>query len=592
MKQDYSEVAFNIAKYYLSKGDLNNAEIYFKESLVLNYNLIESLINLGLINLANVKFREAIKYIRDAILIDSNNAYTWMVLGDLYMNINHYDDSIKCYRNSLRIEPNNIDVSLRLAEIYTANEKYDLALYYAEYKNNYTQKNEIIDGLLVWIKIRICCWDNPCERVNFLNNNTLSIPFYYLAICKNENKLLEISKSSILTKGLNLVNNHTFDMNSSDSKIINIAYFSADFHNHATSYLISQLIRNHNRKIFKVYAFSFGPITNDNTQEYIREIFDVFIDISEFSDLEVISMSRELEIHIAIDLKGFTQAARTGIFALRAAPIQVNYLGFPGTMGADFMDYIIADKIVIPESSKHYYSEKIVYLPDTYQVNDSQRHISSRIFSRAELGLPEDVFVFCCFNNNYKITPEVFDSWCRVLQEIEGSVLWLLEDNQWAKENLIKEFLNRGLSESRLIFAKRMDPADHLARHSAADLFLDTLPYNAHTTASDALWMGLPLLTQVGTTFPGRVAASLLTAIDLPELITTSQAEYENRAIELATNPELLEKIRQKLNLNKFIKPLFDTNRFTENIENAYIEMYRRYKEKLPLGSIEVSNSK
>jgi predicted O-linked N-acetylglucosamine transferase (SPINDLY family) len=299
-------------------------------------------------------------------------------------------------------------------------------------------------------------------------------------------------------------------------------------------------------------------------------------------------MARALEVDIAIDLKGFTQDSRPGIFALRAAPVQVNYLGYPGTMGAQYIDYLIADKTVIALSDQQYYTEKIVYLPDSYQVNDAKRQISSRVFTRQELGLPPTGFVYCCFNNNYKITPETFIRWMRILGQVQGSVLWLFEDNASAAYNLRAQAARRNIDPQRLIFAKKMDLADHLARHRLADLFLDTLPYNAHTTASDALWAGLPVLSCPGNTFAARVGASLLKAIQLPELIMPTPDAYETLAVELANKPERLAEIRIRLANNRLTTPLFNAERFTRHLEMAFTVMFERYQEGLPPESITV----
>ena len=288
-------------------------------------------------------------------------------------------------------------------------------------------------------------------------------------------------------------------------------------------------------------------------------------------------MSRDLGIDIAIDLKGFTQDNRMGIFAERCARVQINYLGYPGTLAAPYFDYIVADKTLIPHESQQYYTEKIIYLPHSYQVNDSKRKISNRVFTRQQLGLPKSGFVFCCFNNNYKILPETFDVWMRLLKTVNGSVLWLFEDNPTAAKNLRKEATNRGVDPARLVFAPRMELEDHLARHRVADLFIDTLPCNAHTTASDALWAGLPVLTQMGQSFAARVAASLLNAMDLPELITKTQGEYEARAIELANNPLRLTEIKKKLERNRETSPLFNGQLFARHIEAAYTEIHRRH---------------
>ena len=368
----------------------------------------------------------------------------------------------------------------------------------------------------------------------------------------------------------------------SGNQKIRIAYFSADFHNHATGYLMAELFELHDKNQFELVGFSFGPIAGDEMRQRIEKSFDQFIEVGNQSDMEIAQLSRDLNIDIAVDLKGFTQDSRTGIFANRAAPIQVNYLGYPGTMGADYMDYIIADKTLIPQEAQQAYSEKIAYLSGSYQVNDRKRFISDRQFTRQDLGLPENGFVFCCFNNNFKILPATFAGWMRILKAVEGSVLWLFQDNPWAVENLKQEALNHGVDPSRLVFAERMPLSEHLARHRQADLFLDTFPYNAHTTTSDALWTGLPVLTLMGNSFASRVAASLLNAIGLPELISNSQEEYEALAIELASNPQKLIALKQKLASNKLTTPLFDTPQFTKGLERAYVQMYERYQTDLP----------
>jgi predicted O-linked N-acetylglucosamine transferase (SPINDLY family) len=351
---------------------------------------------------------------------------------------------------------------------------------------------------------------------------------------------------------------------------------------HAVAILIAELIEIHNKEQFEFIAFSLGPDVKDGMQKRLSKAFDQFIDVRNKSDQAVAKLSRQLGIDIAIDLGGLTADCHTGIFSFRAAPIQVNYLGYPGTMGANFIDYIIADHTLIPAKSEKFYAEKIIYLPNTYQVNDRKKVISDKQFSRAELELPEDSFVFCCFNNNYKILPETFDGWMRILSAVEGSVIWLFQDNDWALNNLKEEAQKRGISEGRLVFAKRLPLPEHLARHRQADLFLDTFPCNAHTTTSDALWAGLPVLTLMGESFASRVAASLLTAIDLPELITSSQEHYEALAIELATNPAKLKVIKAKLEANRLTTPLFDTPRFTKHLEDAYTKMYERYHADLP----------
>ena len=359
---------------------------------------------------------------------------------------------------------------------------------------------------------------------------------------------------------------------------IRVAYLSTDFREHALAYLTAGLYERHDRSRFETTGVSLGPDRPGEMRTRLKGAFERFIDAQHESDQEVATRLRELEIDIAVDLNGYTRDARTGILAMRPAPVQVNYLGYPGTMGAGFIDYILADRFVIPERDQACYSEKVVYLPDTYQVNDSTREIAQRTPTRAEVGLPEDGFVFCSFNNNFKITPEVFDRWMVLLRQVEGSVLWLVGDNDSAIRNLRQEAAQRGVSPGRLVFAQRVSYKDHLARHRLADLFLDTLPYGAHTTASDALWGGLPVLTCQGASFAGRVGASLLHAAGLSELITHSLAEYEALALRLATEPGTLAAIRARFNRNRARCPLFDTDRFRRHIEAAFETMWERHQ--------------
>jgi predicted O-linked N-acetylglucosamine transferase (SPINDLY family) len=310
----------------------------------------------------------------------------------------------------------------------------------------------------------------------------------------------------------------------------------------------------------------------------IKKGVDHFHEVRAMSYADTAMLARSVELDIAVDLGGFTRNCRPNIFAEGSAPIQVNYLGYPGTMGANYMDYLVADQTIIPEENQQYYSEKIVYMPNSYQVNMSNISASEPSLSRHELGLPETGFVFCCFNNNYKITPTTFAGWMRILKAVGDSVLWLLDNNNNTTKNLIKEAMKFGINEDRLVFATFMPFEDHLNRIKQADLFIDTHPYNAHTTTSDALRMGLPVLTCIGNSFASRVAASLLNAVNLPELITTTQEHYESLAIELATNPEKLKIIKDKLVNNLPTAPLYDTKLFARHFESAYLSMYDRYQ--------------
>jgi predicted O-linked N-acetylglucosamine transferase (SPINDLY family) len=371
---------------------------------------------------------------------------------------------------------------------------------------------------------------------------------------------------------------------------IRIAYLSADFRVHPAAYLLAGLFEHHDRARFDVTCISFGTDDGSEIRARIAAAFETFVDAQAMSEQEIAALIRERDIDIAIDLMGYTTNSRTGIFARRPAPLQAQYLGYPGTMGAPYYDYVIADAIVIPPEHRRFYTEKVAELPDCYFVNDDKRVMSERRFGRAELGLPRDGFVFCCFNSTHKITPRLFDCWMRLLAAVEGSVLWLLRDDADTVDNLKGEAARRGIDPARLVFAERLPADEHLARHRAADLFLDTLLYNAHTTAADALWAGLPVLTCPGDTFAGRVAASMLHAIGLAELVAPSLDAYERSAIGLATDPDRLAAIRARLAQKRRVMPLFDTARFTRRMEAAYTAMHARQQAGLPPDHIAVKD--
>jgi predicted O-linked N-acetylglucosamine transferase (SPINDLY family) len=373
---------------------------------------------------------------------------------------------------------------------------------------------------------------------------------------------------------------------------IRVGYVSADFNRHPIAHLTAELFELHDKTRFELSAYSIGPDDKSDIRQRLINSFDNFVACENRSDAEVAHAIADAEIDILIDLNGFTKGARTNIFAYRPAPIQVNYLGYPGTMQASYIDYIIGDKTIFSFSDGAAYSEKLVSLPHCFQPNDRKRLIADAAFKRQDFELPADRIVFCCFNRSYKILPEMFGCWMRILKGVEGSVLWLSAENETAIANLKKEAQVRGVDPTRLVFARRMEQLpEHLARHRLADLFLDTLPYNAHTTASDALWTGLPVLTKLGNTFAGRVAASLLDAIGLPDLITHSREEYEALAIELALNREKLQAIREKLERNRLTTPLFDTALYTKHLEAAYKAMYQRHQTGLPPDHIDVQSS-
>jgi predicted O-linked N-acetylglucosamine transferase (SPINDLY family) len=359
---------------------------------------------------------------------------------------------------------------------------------------------------------------------------------------------------------------------------IRVAYLSSDFRRHAVAYLAAELFERHDRSRFEVIGVSFGADDGSDLRSRLVAAFDRFIDVTERSDQDAAQLINELQIDIAVDLNGHTREARPGILASHPAAIQVSYLGFPATTGAPFIDYIIADPIALPFDQQPYYSEHIVHLPDCFQVNDSTREVPKQTQSRREAGLPEYGFVFCCFNNTYKIRTPIFDIWMRIMLSIEGAVLWLNADHPAVEHNLRREAKSRGVDPARLIFAPRVDLDQHLARQRLADLFLDTLPVNAGATASAALWAGLPVLTCRGQTFFGRMGASLMMAIGLPEMVTRTLEEYEALALKLAADPSLHKSIRSRLEANRSTHPLFDTDRFRRHIEAAYSRMWEYWE--------------
>jgi predicted O-linked N-acetylglucosamine transferase (SPINDLY family) len=436
-------------------------------------------------------------------------------------------------------------------------------------------------GMRRQAKLYLCQWNDfdrelleLCDGI--ISGEIIAPPF--LALTSIDSLGLQKRSAELWINSRHPLSSMKTHFPSVEKEKICIGYFSSDFYNHATAFLISELLETHDRTKFELIAFSFGPDIQDEMKARLITVFDQFLHVDLKSDKEIAEISRSLGVDIAVDLKGFTKHSRTGIFANRAAPIQVNYLGYPGTMGATYIDYLIADPVLVPENSRVWYSEKIAYLPDTYQPNDTKRPISILEFTRGQFGLPEDSFVFCCFNSVYKITPDMFDSWMRILNQVPQSVLWILSSDEVAISNLKKEAQIRGIDENRIIFSGNLEHSEHLARHRLADLFLDTFPCNAHTTASDSLWAGLPLLTRMGDSFVSRVAASLLCAVDLPELIASSQEEYENKAIYFGNSLEKLQIIREKLNEYRQKSPLFNTPLMTKNIENLFTQMYERYQ--------------
>jgi predicted O-linked N-acetylglucosamine transferase (SPINDLY family) len=371
---------------------------------------------------------------------------------------------------------------------------------------------------------------------------------------------------------------------------LRVGYFSGDFREHPVATLMAGVFEQHDRARFETYAFSFGPDTGDAMRARLTRAFHRFIDVRAETDAAITAMARNLEIDIAVDLAGYTAEARAGIFAQRTAPVQISYLGYPGTLGSPHIDYIIADNVVVPPEARVHFSEKVIALP-CFQPNDPARAIAPGKADRPGAGLPEDAFVFCCFNNIYKITPATFASWMRILKAIDKGVLWFLGASAAAQRNLKEAAARAGIAPERLFFAPRVaSNADHLARHRCADLFLDTLPFNAHTTASDALWAGLPVLTCPGESYASRVAASLLYALGLAELVTPHREAYEQTAVSLAQDPARLAALRDKLTHARAASTLFDVKSITAALENAFVEADARHRQGLAPADIVISS--
>lgn len=578
----------NDADIYVNMGialsDLKRAEDSLdchEKAIALNPRSAEAFNNRGKTLKDLRRLDDAIESLRTALALKPSFVDAHLNLGITLAEMRRFDEALYCYEKALEIRPDfakaYINRGLALMEMW----RFEAAL--ADFEKGYeiNPKAEFLLGILLHQKMSLCDWEGLDEHlatleVKILAGQRASPPFALIGLI--DSPRLQRKASEIYANA----NHPSLQLpvefaKKSTGQPISIGYYSADFHNHATAYLMAELFESHSSEKFELYGFSFGPQTQDEMQQRVSRTFDRFIDVSNVSDRKIASLSRELGIDIAIDLKGHTAHSRPGIFAEKCAPIQVNYLGYPGTLGAAYFDYMIADTTVISQQTESCYSEKIVYLPHCYQVNDSKKLISEQHFTQQEFGLPESGFVYCCFNNSYKILPKTYDAWMRILKAVEGSVLWLLEDSPTVVRNLRKEAEARGISGDRLVFAKRMPLADHLARHRCAHLFLDTLPCNAHTTASDALWAGLPLLTLQGEAFQARVAASLLHAMGLSELVMHSQQEYEATAIALALNRTKLDAVRRKLTANRATSPLFNTGLFVRHIESAYESMQSRY---------------
>jgi predicted O-linked N-acetylglucosamine transferase (SPINDLY family) len=558
------ELRPDLAEAWLGRGNLlralnrqGEAFAAYEKALALKPDLVAAGIGCGSVMMDILRHDDALAFYDKAIAIKPDHADAWFARGTLRFLQKNYDGAQADFAAALRLQPNS-------SEHHAA-----------------------------WLRTRmhLCEWSNhdaECARLTAsVRDGATVVPFIFLAVPSSPDDQLACARTWTARK-FPPSSRPAWRAERYAHDRIRVGYLSADFYQHATSFLMAGVFEHHDRSRFETIGICIGANDGSALRRRIEASFDRFLDVESERDARIAEIVREIEIDILVDLKGFTLDARTNILAQRAAPIQVSYLGYPGSMGADYVDYIIADRIVIPHDHRPSYAEKIAYLPNSYQANDATRPIADRQFARSEFGLPPDGFVFCCFNDNYKIAPDVFDLWMMILAGTPKSVLWLLEDNPTAAANLKRAAGARGIAPERLVFARRLTTPEHLARHRCADLFLDTLPYNAHTTASDALWAGLPVLTRIGDTFAGRVAASLLTALGLAELITTSADAYVARAVALASDPAALAALQQRLARNRATMPLFDTALFTRHLEAAYAAMHARHHAGLPPDDIQV----
>ena len=584
-----------LGNLYFKLGMYEAAIDEYKSALKINPNNYSNYNNLGVAysNLGNDL--EAVASYKRAIEINPNSAQVYNNLGATLNNMARDEESIAYYRQALALMPDYVDAHCNLGNVLLGLGDVDGSIIHFQEAVKLDKDHLFARSSLYYQLGAVCDWGQLSGISDSLKMfefgsvvSKIVQPFTMLALIDDGLFHLRVSES------YSAVKYRASDKlgplpDRQDVKRIRIAYFSADFHNHATMYLMAELFELHDRDRFEVHAFSYGLDVKDQMRERLLDSVEYFHDVRLMDNIQVAELSRSLGIDIAIDLKGHTTYGRVGIFSNRAAPIQVNYLGYPGTMGAPYYDYILADSVVIPPEFYRFYSEKVVALPNSYQVNDSTRKISDKFISRADCKLPENAFVFCCFNDNRKITPEVFDVWMRLLRNVDNSVLWLFKSNNLAEDNLRKEALSRSVDPGRLIFAERMPHAEHLARHRCADLFLDTFNFNAHTTASDALWAGLPIITRLGESFASRVCASLLNAVGLSDLIAQSVEEYERLALGLAMRPDDCAALRGRLQANVKLTALYDAVTFARDIETSYEKMLELYKKGLPPESFNIT---
>jgi protein O-GlcNAc transferase len=511
--------------------------------------------------------------------------------GNALLALQRAAEALASYEEALRLQPSQPDTLFSVGIALLALQRPEAARKSFQALNDLAPEHAYARGYLEFSRRRICEWTDA-ERYSrelvaaVTRGAKADVPFSFLAVSDSASAQLQCARTFVSAqypeRAAASTRRRTFN-----HERIRLAYVSPDLRNHVVSRLLVGIFEGHDRESFEVNALSLRPPDSHPFGRRVHDAFDRFIDVSSKSDTDVAALMHEMEIDIAIDLTGFTEGQRTGIFALRGAPVQVNYLGFPGTLGAPYIDYIIADDFVIPPDSQAHYAEKVASLPDCFHPTDHRRPVP-QVASRAQLGLPDSALVCCSLNNSYKYTVPLVDIWVRLLQQVPGSVLWLVADDEVTETNLRRHVAERGLQPQRLVLSRRASYEDHLARLGCADLFLDTLPFNAGATASDVLWAGVPLLTCAGDAFAARMAGSLLRAVGLPELVTFNLEEYERRALELLAAPAHLAQLRRKLVEARTSSSLFETGRYCRNLEAAYRMMWQKSQRGEPPAPIAV----
>jgi len=593
IRPDFAEALINRGNALLQLARHEEALASCDRALAIRPDYAEALNNRGLALLALARHGEALASYGRALAIKPDYVEALSNRGNVLLELRRHEEALANHGRALAIRPDHAGALNNRGNALLELRRHEEAAKDFERLLAVKSDWDYAQGNMLHSQLNCCDWKDYSRNVELIVNDVVAgkraaHPFIFLSVSEAPRDQLQCART--FSRDRYAASAHALWKGERyHHERIRVAYLSADFHRHAVAYLTAGLFEAHDKSRFEITAISFGPDSKDDMRTRLETSFDHFIDVRSKSDRDVALLLKELEIDIALDLKGYTEHGRTGILAFRAAPVQVNFLGYPGTMGADYIDYILADRFVIPKDLHSFYTEKVAYLPDTYQANDSKRRISEHTPTRAEAGLPETGFVFCSFSDSYKITPPVFDAWMRLLHQVAGSVLWLLGGNAAAIRNLRRNAERRGVAPDRLVFAPRVKLEDHLARHRLAGFFLDTLPYNAHTTASDALWAGLPVVTCVGSSFAARVAGSLLNAVGLAELITDNLEDYEALALKLVRDKNLLAAIKAKLAQNRETFPLFDTDRFRQHIESAYETMWERYQRGEPPASFTVA---